>query len=177
MVSRRSLLGTGAAVSAASVAGATTGHAATAPKHHRQSTDANKQLVRDYAAQVFNGHQPELAVKFVTPDFVWHGGFMGTVSGVEGLVGLIGSWIESMPNLNAEELDILAEGDLVTVRYFVTATVRGSLLGIPADGKQLSWESGTIWRITDGKISEEWPFDDTASVLVQLGVLTSPSGG
>lgn len=177
MVSRRSLLGTGAAVGAASVAGATTSHAATAPKRHGKRTEANKQLVRDYTTQVFNGHQPELAAEFVTPDFVWHGGFMGTVSGAEGLVGLIGSFIDSMPDLNAEELDILAEGDLVTVRYLVTATVNGSLLGVPADGKQLSWESATIWRITDGKISEEWAFDDTASALVQLGVLTSPSAG
>jgi steroid delta-isomerase-like uncharacterized protein len=177
MVSRRSLLGTTAAVGAASVADTTTSHAAVASKHHGKTTEANKQLVRDYTTQVFNGHRPELTVKFVTPDFVWHGGFMGTVSGAEGLVGLIGSFVDSMPDLHAEELDILAEGDLVTVRYLVTATVRGSLLGIPADGKKLSWESGTIWRVTDGKISEEWPFDDTASVLVQLGVLTSPSGG
>jgi steroid delta-isomerase-like uncharacterized protein len=177
MVSRRSLLGTGAVVGVTSVAGATASHAATAPKHHLKRTEANKQLVRDYTTQVFNGHQPELAAKFVTPDFVWHGGFMGTVSGAAGLVGLIGSFVASMPDLNAEELDILAEGDLVTVRYLVTATVKGSLLGVPADGKQLSWESATIWRITDGKISEEWAFDDTASALVQLGVLTSPSGG
>ncbi len=139
--------------------------------------EGNKQLVRDYTAQVFNGHQPELAATFVTPDFVWHGGFMGTVTGAEGLVGLIGSFVDAMPDLNAEELDILAEGDLVTVRYLVTATVRGALLGIPADGKQLRWESATIWRIADGKISEEWAFDDTASALVQLGALNPPWAG
>jgi steroid delta-isomerase-like uncharacterized protein len=139
--------------------------------------EANKQVVRDYTAQVFNGHQSELVAKFVTSDFVWHGGFMGTISGPEAQTSLIASFHEAMPNLNAEELDIFAEGDRVLARYLVTATVRGDLLGMPADGKQLSWESATIWKITDGKISEEWAFDDTASVMVQLGALASPWAG
>jgi predicted SnoaL-like aldol condensation-catalyzing enzyme len=54
---------------------------------------------------------------------------MGIASGAEGLVGLIGSFVDSMPDRNAKNLDILAEGDLVTVRYRVTVTVRGTPAG------------------------------------------------
>jgi hypothetical protein len=31
----------------------------------------------------------------------------------------------------------------------------GSLLGAPADGKPVHWDAADIYRVTDGKISEE----------------------
>jgi steroid delta-isomerase-like uncharacterized protein len=136
--------------------------------------EVNKKLVRAYTDEVFNGHRPDLAAKFVTPDVVWHGGLLGTVTGPENLVGMLTASISPLPDLYADEQDIAAEGDLVTVRYVVTGTVKGALMGIPADGKKVRWDAVDIYRVTDGKISEEWALDDIATVLVQLGVFTPP---
>lgn len=33
--------------------------------------EANKKIARDYIQRVFNEHQPDLAMDFVTPDVVW----------------------------------------------------------------------------------------------------------
>ena len=139
--------------------------------------EANKRVVRAYVEQVFNGHRPDLATKFVTPDVVWRGGLLGTVTGATNLVGMLTASIGPLPDLYADEQDIAAEGDLVTVRYVVTGTVQGALLGIPADGKKLRWDAVDIYRITDGKISEEWALDDIATLLVQLGAFTPPWAG
>jgi hypothetical protein len=70
-----------------------------------EKLEASKKLARDYIDQVFNQHNPDKAPDFVTGD------------------------------LYAAERDIIAENDLVVVRLVVTATVKGSLLGAPADGK------------------------------------------
>jgi steroid delta-isomerase-like uncharacterized protein len=136
--------------------------------------EANKKVARDYIQQVFNEHQPELSVRFVTPDVTWHGGSLGTLSGAGNVAGLLRSFIGALPDLYAAEQDIAAENDLVVIRLVVTATVRGALLSVPADGKQVRWDAVDIYRITDGKISEEWAADDIASIMIQLGAFSPP---
>ena len=96
-----------------------------------EKLEASKKLARDYIDQVFNQHNPAKAADFVTGDVVWHGGALGDITGAENLAGLLGSFIGALPDLHAAERDIIAENDLVVVRLVVTATVEGSLLGVP----------------------------------------------
>ena len=139
--------------------------------------EANKKLAREYIEQVFNQHKPEKAADYVTSDVVWHGGSLGDVTGAEGLVGLLRSFIGALPDLIAAEQDIVAENDLVVVRLIVSATVKGNLLGVPADGRPVRWGAVDIYRVTDGKISEEWAADDIASIMIELGAFTPPWAG
>jgi steroid delta-isomerase-like uncharacterized protein len=136
--------------------------------------EANKALARAYIEQVFNQHNPAKAADFVTQDVVWHGGGLGDIPGVDGLVGLLESFIGALPDLNAAEQDIVAENDLVVVRLVVSATVKGTLLGVPADGKPVRWNAVDIYRVTSGKISEEWAADDVASIMIQVGAFAPP---
>jgi steroid delta-isomerase-like uncharacterized protein len=136
--------------------------------------EANKKLARDYIDQVFNQHNPALAADFVTGDVVWHGGGLGDIAGADNLAGLLGSFIGALPDLYAAEQDIVAENDLVVVRLVITATVKGSLLGAPADGKSVRWNAVDIYRVTNGKISEEWAADDVAAIMIQIGAFNPP---
>ena len=136
--------------------------------------EANKKVARDYIDQVFNQHNPARAADFVTGDVVWHGGGLGDIAGPDNLAGLLESFIGAMPDLYAAEQDIIAENDLVLVRLVVTATVKGSLLGVPADGKPVRWTAYDVYRITDGKISEEWAGDDIATLMAQIGAFNPP---
>ncbi len=174
MVSRRSLLGTSAAVGAASVVGATTSHAATPPKRHGKRTEANKKVVRAYVQSVFNEHRPDLVSQFVTDDVVWHGGILGEVTGAANLTGLLRSAIGAIPDLYAAEQDVVAENDLVVVRLLITGTHTGDLLGVPATGNPVSWDAVDIYRIRDGRISEEWAADDNAALMAQIGAFNPP---
>jgi hypothetical protein len=106
-----------------------------------------------------------------------HGGGLGDIAGPENLAGLLRSFIGALPDLYAAEQDIIAENDLVLVRLVVTATVKGSLLGVAADGKPVRWNAYDVYRITDGKISEEWAGDDLAAIMAQIGAFNPPWGG
>jgi predicted ester cyclase len=139
-----------------------------------EQLDANKKLARDYIDQVFNQHNPAKAADFVTGDVVWHGGGLGDIAGPDNLAGLLESFIGALPDLYAAEQDIIAENDLVLVRLIVTATVRGSLLGVPADGKPVRWNAYDVYRVTGGKISEEWAGDDIAAIMAQIGSFNPP---
>src|SRR5262245_20546156 len=57
------------------------------------TTDQRVAIARYFVNRVFNEHQPELAREYVTPGVVWHGGSLGTVSGVDGLTGLLTAFI------------------------------------------------------------------------------------
>jgi predicted ester cyclase len=135
---------------------------------------SNIEIVREYTERVFNAHNPELASEYVTSDVKWHGGTLGTVEGAEGLVGLLQGFIGALPDLNAQEQDIVANGDTVAVRFVVEATHRGNLLGIAPTGRRVRWDAVDVYRLTDGKISEEWAADDMTAILQQVGAYTPP---
>lgn len=60
------------------------------------------------------------------------------------------------------------------MRLVVTPTQHGNLLGMPANGKQIRWDAIDIYRIRDGRISEEWAADDITAICHQLGAFDPP---
>jgi predicted ester cyclase len=109
------------------------------------AVDERAELARDYVRVVFNGHQPDRASDYCTDDVVWHGNSLGEVSGVENLTALLTAFLGALPDLVAEEQDVIASDDLVVVRLIVTATHRGDLLGIPATGRRVQWNAIDIY--------------------------------
>ena len=136
--------------------------------------EANKELVRTYTQTVFNEHRTDRASEFFAPDVEWHGGTLGTVEGADNVAAVVSGFIAALPDLAASEQSIVAEGDTVAVRYVVEATHQGDLLGIPATGRRVRWDAVDVYRVSNGKIAEEWAADDMLAVLIGLGVYTPP---
>src|SRR2546425_11543486 len=95
------------------------------------STEERVAIARDYLARVFNGRNAERAREFFTPDVVWHGGALGTVTGVDTIVPVLGGFIGAPTGIKAQGQDGLANKGLDAVRLVVSATHTGKLLGIP----------------------------------------------
>ena len=133
------------------------------------------EIPRRFVAEVFNGQDAERARDFFTADARWHGPSIADVTGVDSIVGLLGAFIGALSNVRAEEQDVIASGDLVAMRLVVTATQTGDMLGIPAGGRDVRWDAVDIYRIDDdGKISEQWAFEDMAAIGSQLGAFSLP---
>src|SRR5271156_4137535 len=132
------------------------------------------ETARDYTRRVFNAHNPDLASEFVTPDVRWHGGTLGTVEGVDNLINLLRGFLGALPDLHAEEQDIVANGDTVALRFVVEATHEGDLLGIAPTGRRVRWDAVDVYRLKDGKISEEREADDLNAILHSVGAYTPP---
>ena len=142
------------------------------------TVDQRVATVREFVASVFNGHEPDLAREYVMPDVVWHGNTVGTINGVDSLVAVLGGFIGALPDIRAEEQDVIASGDLVAVRLIVSATQTGDLLGMPASGRPVRWDAVDIYRVTDdGKISEQWAFEDMAAIGQPTGRVHAAVGG
>ena len=137
--------------------------------------DQRVATAREFVAQVLNGHDPERARDFFTADVAWHGGALGTVTGVDTVVPLLGGFIEALTDIDASEQDVIASGDLVALRLVVSATHTGDLLGVPATVRRIQWDAVDIYRVTDDRrISEQWAFEDLAAILSQAGAISLP---
>jgi len=135
-----------------------------------EKLEASKKLARDYIDQVFNQHNPAKAADFVTGGVVWHGGALGDITG-RGEPGRAPRGRSSgrcrtcaRPSGTSSPRTTWSSSGSSS-----PATVKGSLLGVPADGKPVRWDAVDIYRVTDGKISEEWAADDIATIMAQIG--------
>ncbi len=84
----------------------------------------------------------------------------------------------AFPDQHYELQEMVAEGDLLTVRWRMTGTHLGELAGptmtIPPTGKRLDIWGMSMYRIEDGMAREIWERFDMMEFLGQLGVLPPP---
>jgi steroid delta-isomerase-like uncharacterized protein len=103
-----------------------------------------------------------------TDDFVGHGGSR-TFTHEDGMNEAKG-WRSAFPDLAVNVDLMVAEGDLVAVRWTARGTNTGTGNGIPATGRKVEVSGTAIFRFEDGKIAEEWTSANSLGLLKQLGL-------
>lgn len=139
---------------------------ATDAAHAGPQQDLNKSIARRVFEEGLS--QGIYSVPY-TPDFIGHAG-NSTFTRERGLAEAKG-WRQAFPDLKVTVDLILAEDDLVSVRWTARGTNTGTGNGLPATGKALTGRGITIWRIVDGRITEEWSAFDQLSIMQQLGLI------
>ena len=81
---------------------------------------------------------------------------------------------ETFPDRQFKELLMVAEGDMVVLRWQMTGTQKGTFVGRPPTGKEVKTTGVEFVRIKDGKIFEhdDEPFHILFDLLWQLDTLT-----
>lgn len=64
----------------------------------------------------------------------------------------------------------LADGEWASCFGHIEGTHTGEFMGVPATGNQVKIPYMDFWKVTDGRIEDNWVSVDFASVLAQLGV-------
>ncbi len=127
------------------------------------STEQSKAVVRRFIEEILTNQNPGLVDELVAPDYVNH----MMPGGREGFKQFLPVLNSTFPDLkihyNVEHL--VAEGDYVVARIMYHITNAGK----EATGSDLS-----EYRVSNGKIVEDWPPSGTVGLLQQVGV-TLPS--
>ncbi len=79
----------------------------------------------------------------------------------------------AFPDLHQEIEDVVAAGGTVAVRVIMTATHRGSFLGVAPTGRRVWCEGMDFFRFREGKVAEHWTATDDLGLMQQLGVVSS----
>jgi len=81
-------------------------------------------------------------------------------------VGLL--HLAAFPDLRVTVENIMAEADKVAVRWMVSGTHLGPLMGIPPTGRPVEFTGITTYRFADGKIAENWWTYDALGMMQQV---------
>jgi steroid delta-isomerase-like uncharacterized protein len=131
--------------------------------------ERNKAVARAVMEEVLGQGKFEKHAALHSPDLVVHGDGRD-FSRDEDLASTKG-WHQAFPDLRVTIDKMVAEGDLVAVRFIGEGTNTGSANGLPATGKHIRIAGMIILRIVDGKVVEEWPSFDQLDFLRQLGLM------
>lgn len=134
------------------------------------SVEQNKEIIRNkHVEQVF--HKGNLAVidEIIHPEYVYHGP-LGEFKGPEGFRQVVMQAQSAFPDIHYDIVDMFGEEDKLAVRYRMTATFKGDLMGIPPTGRKLDLDQAFLYRFKDGKEIEALPFSDMLTMFQQMGV-------
>ena len=137
------------------------------------STETNKTIIRRLYDEFFNKGDLSIADELHAADFVYHE-FGAPAVGLEEYKKRNSVFFHALPDRKVLIEDLLAEGDKVVARATMRATQTGDLPNIPATGRPVTVTSIIIYRISEGKIAEEWESYDQLGMLKQLGASLLP---
>ena len=137
------------------------------------STQENKALVRRIFEEGINQNQPSIFDELIAPSYVNYD-FPAPTQGPDGFKMVIGMFRAAFPDMRVTLEEELAEDDKVITRGYFTGTHKGDFQGIPPTGKQIRVKYIDVWRITNGKMVENWVQMDQLGLMQQLGVIPTP---
>ncbi len=138
-----------------------------------QSTDKNsileknKEIVLDYH-KVWSGDNIDNLDEILTADFVNHYLTSEEWTGIPDAKKAISAWRAIFPDWHEELVDVIQEKDKVVMRYKATATHTKTYEGIEPTGAKIEIYEVSIYRISNGKIAEQWCFPDDPSIKTQI---------
>lgn len=124
----------------------------------------NKDLIRRYVAEVYNGHNLDIIGEFVGDDL--------PDAGIEHLR----QFFTAFPDSHTILEDLIAEGDKVVGFLLISGTNTGPFAGRPPTGKKVQFRSFRVYRIAEGKIVESMAMQDRLGLMEQLGLVQSAAG-
>ncbi len=128
--------------------------------------EQNKAIARRVFDEIFNQGKFQVADEIYSPDFVNRG--LHRDANLEEDQAAVHFEKQACPDLKITYGPIIAEGDLVSVRWIFRGTNTTRVGWLPATGAKVEVGGITIWRISDGKIREEWTAFDQMGVAHQV---------
>lgn len=137
------------------------------------SEEANKELVRRYL-NAFNAGDRDALGDLLAPDVVEHG-IHEELAGVDEVFEFLQAHHDMFPDYTGETEAMVAEDDLVVVRYAVRGTHEGTYQDVEPTGNTAEWTGMVMYRIEDDRIAEVWLEEDRLRLLEQLEVVDPPA--
>lgn len=134
--------------------------------------EENKETVRRYL-NAFNERDRDAMSELLAEDVVEHG-IHEELHGFDEIMEFLQAHFDTFPDYSGTTEAMIAEDDLITVRYTVRGTHTGEYRDVEPTGHTVEWTGMAIYRIADGEIAEIWLEEDRLGLLEQLEVVDPP---
>ena len=126
----------------------------------------NKATAARVFEEIFNKGKFQVADEIYAPDFVNHGLHRNFTLKED--QNAVHAEKKALPDLKMVVNLMTAKDDLVTAVWTLRGTHTGSGLGLPPTGAKIELRGITVWRIANGKISEEWTSFNELRPYIQI---------
>ncbi|MEP9389717.1 ester cyclase [Mesorhizobium sp. KR9-304] len=92
----------------------------------------------------------------------------GRPFGLSGYREMLERDFNQIPDLHFNIALLVCDPPFVASRLDFNCTPRGEFLGLPVNGKRVSFSENVFYRLRDGKIEEVWSVIDKAAIEAQL---------
>jgi steroid delta-isomerase-like uncharacterized protein len=131
--------------------------------------EQNKELVRGYVQAILIERDFSKFSHFTAPGFyIDRSAVPEAIAGADALHNQMDMLYTAFPDLDLSIVNMVAEDDMVVVRFAAPGTHTGPFAGIPATGKRATWKGLVMYHVVDGKIKEAWANWDDWGLLEQL---------
>ena len=133
------------------------------------SVEENKALIRRFT-EAGNNLDFDALDEIMATDYKPHDPLPNQPTGREGFKQTTRALFKVFPDLKITIEDVIAEGDKVVARVTGIGTHQGEFMGIAPTGKKVTVSYIRIFRIANGKITEDWTGirRSTPSMIAQL---------
>jgi predicted SnoaL-like aldol condensation-catalyzing enzyme len=132
-----------------------------------------EKLAREVLAALSDGDVAR-AGPLVAEDFTDHGAPPWAPPGRDGYVQILG-FLSRVLRLRYEVHEVVAAGDMVTIRATAHGVHTSDHLGFPATGRPYAMATMHMYRERDGLLAEHWGVRDELGALWQVGALPAPA--
>lgn len=132
-------------------------------------SDENKEVVRRFNIEVIQNGSEVAFHALMSPDFINHAASPGMPQGPESMWNTFEKVLRpALSNLKVVIHDQIAEADKVTTRKTISGIHSGTLLGVPATGRELTISVIDIVRIEGGRYAEHWGLNTLSNVIATM---------
>ncbi|MEZ5670742.1 MAG: ester cyclase [Alphaproteobacteria bacterium] len=130
--------------------------------------EANKRVVAEAIARVWNAGDTAAIDRLFAPDYVDHSADPLLPDGPDGVRIVYTAMRAAFPDLQMAIQDQIADGELVATRVVLYGTNSGPFMGSAPTGNPVLIPAMHFDRVCDGRIAEHWAVIDTAALAAQL---------
>ena len=96
---------------------------------------------------------------------------VGRPQGIAGPLAASQGFHRAVPDVHADVEQMIVAGDRVVTHLHFTGHFTGTFNGVQGNGQAVDFIATDIYRIRDGKITDNWHLEDNLTFLQQLGVV------
>ncbi|MFN2272393.1 MAG: ester cyclase [Anaerolineae bacterium] len=116
------------------------------------SVEENKEIVRRWNEEAYNGRNPEVVDELAAEDYINHNSGADRAAHKQSVVDALAA----SSDLEITLEDIIAQEGMVAVHWRLAGTRTGEYRGQPTSGEKISYHGISMYRLVGGKIVEDW---------------------
>lgn len=132
-----------------------------------------KALITQLSDEVWNQGNIDAVPRLFAPNVVRHQPPMPDVVGLEAVTQYIRDIRSAYSQLRLQIFDLVIDGDISASRFTIEVMHTGDspTLPIPPTGTKVVTQGASIWRWENGRVVEDWTYNDYLGLMQQLGVI------